>query len=98
MFCARPHFTRSASNVPRGLHPRPAYEPDTNAAAPLPHVCVTIAGGAPSPGQDAWTVAFGAGETREIAALRRYLRHERGLDAERVRMVAYWKRASAAAS
>lgn len=36
--------------------------------------------------------AFGAGENGEIAAVRRHLRRERGLPAERVRMVAYWRR------
>jgi NADPH-dependent ferric siderophore reductase len=41
--------------------------------------------------------AFGAGETREIGAIRQHLRRERGLAAERVRMVGYWKRTSATA-
>ncbi|MEM7341081.1 MAG: SIP domain-containing protein [Actinomycetota bacterium] len=36
--------------------------------------------------------AFGAAESREISAVRRYLRHERGMAHEQVHMTGYWRR------
>ncbi|WP_370328473.1 SIP domain-containing protein [Euzebya sp.] len=36
--------------------------------------------------------AFGAAETRQIAAVRHHLRHERGMAADRTRMTGYWRR------
>lgn len=38
------------------------------------------------------TYAFGAGESREITAVRRHLRNEVGLAAPRVHMTGYWRR------
>ena len=43
-------------------------------------------------GGDAIATAFGAGESRQISAVRRYLRHEVGLPAARVSMTGYWRR------
>ena len=40
-------------------------------------------------------VAFGAGESRQVTAIRKYLRHEVGLPAEQVFMVGYWRRSAA---
>ncbi len=39
--------------------------------------------------------AFGAGESRQMTAVRRHLRSDEGLAAGQVRMVAYWRRAKA---
>ncbi|MEM8706520.1 MAG: siderophore-interacting protein [Actinomycetota bacterium] len=36
--------------------------------------------------------AFGAGESREISAIRRHLRRERGMTADAVHMTGYWRR------
>lgn len=38
------------------------------------------------------TVAFGAAESREISSIRKYLRHELGMAADRVSMTGYWRR------
>lgn len=37
-------------------------------------------------------VAFGAAESRQITAIRKYLRHERGMSAQDVYMTGYWRR------
>ena len=37
-------------------------------------------------------VAFGAGESRQVTAIRKHLRHERGLPAHLVSMTGYWRR------
>ncbi|MET0910020.1 MAG: SIP domain-containing protein [Ilumatobacteraceae bacterium] len=37
-------------------------------------------------------VAFGAGESRQVTAIRKYLRHEVGLSSDQVFMVGYWRR------
>jgi NADPH-dependent ferric siderophore reductase len=39
-------------------------------------------------------VAFGAGESRQVTAIRKYLRHEVGLSADQVFMVGYWRRSA----
>src|SRR5690606_35404917 len=36
---------------------------------------------------------FGAGESRQMSAIRRYLRHEAGMPASAVSMTGYWRRA-----
>lgn len=41
--------------------------------------------------------AFGAGETRQVAAIRRYLRRDVGLAATQVRVTGYWRRTKASA-
>lgn len=38
--------------------------------------------------------AYGAAESREITAVRKHLRYERGIPAEQVQMVGYWRRKS----
>lgn len=43
-------------------------------------------------GIDAIATAFGAGESRQVSAIRRYLRHTAGLPATRVSMTGYWRR------
>lgn len=43
-------------------------------------------------GGDALATAFGAGESRQISAIRRYLRHDVGMPAARVSMTGYWRR------
>ena len=40
----------------------------------------------------ALATAFGAGESRRITEIRRYLRHEVGLPATAVSMTGYWRR------
>ncbi len=40
-------------------------------------------------------VAFGAGESRQVTAIRKYLRHEVGLPSDQVFMVGYWRRTAA---
>jgi len=37
--------------------------------------------------------AFGAAESRQVTAIRKYFRHERGLSADHVSMTGYWRRA-----
>src|SRR5690606_6528938 len=39
-------------------------------------------------------VAFGAAESRQVSAIRRYLRRERGFAADHVSMTGYWRRAA----
>ena len=38
-------------------------------------------------------MAFGAAESRQVTAIRKHLRHERGLAADHVSMTGYWRRA-----
>ena len=45
------------------------------------------------PAAGALATAFGAGESRQITEIRRYLRHEVGLPATAVSMTGYWRRA-----
>ena len=45
------------------------------------------------PAAGALATAFGAGESRQITEIRRYLRHEIGLPATAVSMTGYWRRA-----
>ena len=40
----------------------------------------------------ALATAFGAGESRQITAIRRYLRHEARMPATAVSMTGYWRR------
>ena len=39
--------------------------------------------------------AFGAGESRQVTAIRKHLRHEKGMSAGNVQMTGYWRRAAA---
>ncbi len=43
-------------------------------------------------GGDSIATAFGAGESRQITQIRKYLRHDIGLPAARVSMTGYWRR------
>lgn len=45
-------------------------------------------------GADALATAFGAGESRQITQIRKYLRHEARMPAARVSMTGYWRRAT----
>ena len=54
--------------------------------------CSTWSADTPATTARALATAFGAGESRQITEIRRYLRHEVGLPATAVSMTGYWRR------
>jgi NADPH-dependent ferric siderophore reductase len=66
---------------------RSGAEPGTGSA--LHDLVVQAAGGT---GGRAFATAFGAGESRQITAIRKYVRHELGMPAGQVSMTGYWRR------
>jgi NADPH-dependent ferric siderophore reductase len=68
-------------------HYRGAADPGLGAG--LYDLVVQVAGGAAG---HTLATAFGAGESRQITKIRRYLRHEVGMSAAQVSMTGYWRR------